>query len=492
MDRYKVILVDDEEEVIQIIMKKIDWEELGFTVVGYASNGMKALELVEELRPDVVMTDIKMPFMDGMELSKRIRAGFPTTKILFFTGFDEFEYAKGAIHLEAEDYILKPVNAAELKNVYAQLKAKLDREISEKRNVETLQKYYMDSLPLLQANFYTSLLEGRVGEDEVPRYLSDYQIDFSGSFFSCLVIHTSSSHIPDNMNALLLSTSVKKQAEERLVERWRAKCFSYLGDAILIAQLGSENEVSEMTDDCDRFCKYAKAVIGAVVTIGIGGACANILELPRSYGDAREAVSYRAIYGSEKAINMKEIVPRETNKFAPDKDAALQDVFKMIRFGSEEDVARAAGHYLRDSALSGESLQRHQVDVMELVSSLYKFLVDHGIDASDFSGNIQKLYGSLVDLEPDALQSQINPHFLYNALDSITWMIEGERNDDAVFMISELAKLFRISLSKGRTVISVQDELQHAKSYMNIQKIRYKIPFPLSLTWMSRFIRIAL
>lgn len=79
--------------------------------------------------------------------------------------------------------------------------------------------------------------------------------------------------------------------------------------------------------------------------------------------------------------------------------------------------------------------------------------------------------------ELEALQSQINPHFLYNALDSITWMIEGERNDDAVFMISELAKLFRISLSKGRTVISVQDELQHARSYMNIQKIRYKKKF---------------
>ncbi len=79
--------------------------------------------------------------------------------------------------------------------------------------------------------------------------------------------------------------------------------------------------------------------------------------------------------------------------------------------------------------------------------------------------------------ELDALQSQINPHFLYNALDSITWMIEGERNDEAVFMISQLAKLFRISLSKGRTVIPVRDELQHAESYMNIQKVRYKNSF---------------
>lgn len=79
--------------------------------------------------------------------------------------------------------------------------------------------------------------------------------------------------------------------------------------------------------------------------------------------------------------------------------------------------------------------------------------------------------------ELDALQSQINPHFLYNALDSITWMVEGERNDDAVFMISQLAKLFRISLSRGRTVITIKEELQHAQSYMNIQKIRYKNAF---------------
>ena len=79
--------------------------------------------------------------------------------------------------------------------------------------------------------------------------------------------------------------------------------------------------------------------------------------------------------------------------------------------------------------------------------------------------------------ELDALQSQINPHFLYNTLDSITWMIEGERNDEATFMISQLAKLFRISLSKGHTIISLKDELQHAKSYMNIQKVRYKNKF---------------
>ena len=141
MERYTLLLVDDEEEVVQIIMKKISWEEIGFSVIGHANNGVKALERVEEYQPDVVITDIKMPYMDGMELAKRIKAGYPDIKILFFTGFDEFEYAREAIHLEVEEYILKPLNAVELTEIFEKLKTKLDQEISEKRNAEILQKY---------------------------------------------------------------------------------------------------------------------------------------------------------------------------------------------------------------------------------------------------------------------------------------------------------------------------------------------------------------
>ena len=170
---YTVLLVDDEEEVTQIIMKKIDWESMGFSVIGSANNGVKALEMVEEFQPDVVMTDIRMPYMDGMELAGRIKAEFPSTKILLFTGFDEFEYAQEAIHLEVEEYVLKPVNASELTRVFTRVKEKLDQEISEKRNVETLQKYYAESLPLLQTNFYSTLIEGTITEEELTKYHSD-------------------------------------------------------------------------------------------------------------------------------------------------------------------------------------------------------------------------------------------------------------------------------------------------------------------------------
>ena len=84
------------------------------------------------------------------------------------------------------------------------------------------------------------------------------------------MIHTSSSGIPEGMNPMLLSASVEKQAKERLEEKWRAKSFSYLANTILLAQLSEESEISELTDECDRFCRYVHRIIGGKCTVGIG------------------------------------------------------------------------------------------------------------------------------------------------------------------------------------------------------------------------------
>ena len=123
---YTLLFVDDEEEVTQIIAKKVKWNELGFSVVGHANNGLKALEMLEEIQPDVVMTDIRMTYMDGLEVCGQIREKNPATKLVLFTGFDDFEYAKEAVHLEIEEYILKPINANELSECLKRLKNVLD------------------------------------------------------------------------------------------------------------------------------------------------------------------------------------------------------------------------------------------------------------------------------------------------------------------------------------------------------------------------------
>lgn len=173
---------------------------------------------------------------------------------------------------------------------------------------------------------------------------------------------------------------------------------------VLIAQLHQETEVSGLTDDCDRFCRYVRRMVGAVVTVGIGQVCANILSLAQSYGSAREAVSYRAIFGACRAINHNEIVPQEAGNAGPVDDTALTELFKMVRLGSTEDVTAAVDRYLHQTFVSQTSLQQHHICIMELISAYYRFSVNHDIADGDFTGDIKNLYGSLLDMEPDVLR----------------------------------------------------------------------------------------
>ncbi len=276
MNLYSVLLVDDEEEVFQLIIKKLDWERMGFRIAGYARNGVEALEIAEELQVDVVMSDIKMPYMDGLTLCKKLKELYQSIKVIIFSGFDEFEYAKEAIKIEAEEYILKPINASELREVFERIRGNLDRELDEKRNIDKLTEYYMESLPVLQENFYTSLIEGQIASDAIGQYAKNYQISLSGPFYVVTILHISSNAVGEEdaiRDATLLSMSVKKLAEESLAGKWDSRTVTYLGDIIVITQLADEESITHFTDRMDRICKMAKRVCKARVTAGIGHIC---------------------------------------------------------------------------------------------------------------------------------------------------------------------------------------------------------------------------
>ena len=110
----KVMIVDDEKYVRMGIKNETDWALIGCEVVAEASNGIDALEAAEQTRPDLVISDIRMPKMDGLELAEQLMSRFPGIKIIFLTAYDEFEYARQAVRLGASDYLLKPFGEGEL------------------------------------------------------------------------------------------------------------------------------------------------------------------------------------------------------------------------------------------------------------------------------------------------------------------------------------------------------------------------------------------
>ena len=127
----KVFLVEDESIIRRGIRDNIAWESHGFEFVGEAGDGEYAYPLILNTKPDILITDIKMPFMDGLELSRLVKKSLPKTRIIILSGYNEFEYAKEAIKMEAAEYLLKPVNAVELKEVFERVKNDLDRELDE-------------------------------------------------------------------------------------------------------------------------------------------------------------------------------------------------------------------------------------------------------------------------------------------------------------------------------------------------------------------------
>ena len=105
----------------------------------------------------------------------------------------------------------------------------------------------------------------------------------------------------------------------------------------MLAQLEKENEISELTDECDRFCRYVHRIIGANVTVGIGQVCNHILDLSKSYSSARDAISYRVLYGTSRAINIQEVAPSEKNNRVPVMRQSCP-LFKMIRLKEEPEI----------------------------------------------------------------------------------------------------------------------------------------------------------
>ena len=133
MEKHQVLTVlvaDDEPELLGAVCQLIDWESLGFRLVGRAGNGLDALQLVEALQPDFLLTDIRMPFISGTALTRQAKAVQPLLQVAFLSGYDDFEYAKAGIEDEIVAYLLKPISMAELTEELRKIHDKIEKRLA--------------------------------------------------------------------------------------------------------------------------------------------------------------------------------------------------------------------------------------------------------------------------------------------------------------------------------------------------------------------------
>ncbi|WP_058306658.1 response regulator [Gracilibacillus massiliensis] len=172
----KIFLVDDEAVIRRGIAQKIEWEKEGFSYCGDASDGEMALPLIEKHQPDIVITDIKMPFMDGLTLSKIIKEKMPNIKIIILSGHDEFEYAQQAIRLQVEEYCLKPVSSQDLLTILRKVKKEMEAQPVHYAKIDTKEE------------LYDHLCKGSLSTEEISHQAKALQIDLMASCYTVLVV----------------------------------------------------------------------------------------------------------------------------------------------------------------------------------------------------------------------------------------------------------------------------------------------------------------
>lgn len=379
MELYRVLLVDDEEDIREGISRKMDWLGLGFSLVGEAANGQDALELAESLRPDVILTDIKMPFMDGLELCRILTDRLPAARFVVFSGFDAFEYAKQAIQMNVVEYILKPINADELSAVLRRLKDQLDRERAERRNVELLRSRYMENLPVLRELFYANLLDGHIEPGTERERAARLDIDLQGEEWAVGLAYIGS----DRRDALS-TLSVQKLLEESLTAD-RCRLTLYNDWVAVIVSLTESFTIYDLIRVLDRVCTLAASYLGLTLTVGVGAPCKELSGMARSAAEARTALEYRSMVGRGQVIYIGDLEP-DGGQVLTFEEADERTLTAAVRLGSEQEVRDAAAALAGKIREANPSAGQYNLFLMELVTHLMKMTRRSGVGVEEVFG----------------------------------------------------------------------------------------------------------
>ena len=375
----KVYLVEDEIIIRQSIKNSIEWEKEGFEFVGDASDGELAYPLIQKTKPDILITDIRMPFMDGLELSRMVKAELPDIKIVILSGYDDFEYAKQAIKIGVAEYLLKPVSSAVLLEHLSEIAEK----VRDEREDLALKKVYYQEMQeneeLIKMKFLGELISGKLSLADAMEKGKRFHMNLSGPFYRIILFK-------------FIQEDRAKAGQSEDLARAYAAVGNYvdgLKDAFRF-QRGVEGWAflltsveEDMEAQTERFIEGLKEVIAPFEALtwfgGIGSEAARLRELRYSFREADKAFAGRFVQEPNQIISVEQLNYEQLdNEFDANIFGEInqfdQIITRFLSSGSLEEVESFVGALFTEiSEDHFRSLMIRQYIIMNIYATVLTF-----------------------------------------------------------------------------------------------------------------------
>ncbi|WAM33588.1 response regulator transcription factor [Caldicellulosiruptor morganii] len=369
---YKILIVDDDMLIRKGIRNVIRWKDLNCEICGEASTAEEALELVKELSPDIVITDIKMPNMDGIEMIEEIKRILPQCKIIILTAYREFEYAQKAIKLGAFDFLLKPTKVEDIINVVQKAIAEINKERVVIEELEKANKLLQEKLPILRENFlFNVIFEMITNEDEIVRMAQIYKIDINN--FVMILAECGIREESEKQNGHLYLLGVSNILNDFIGEGCSVYTI-YLNNfqAVYIVSFNQELSKKEETEFFELLKQVKKAAIECFsidLTLVVSTWGYGIIELSGKFKECIDAINYKFYFDNEDIIYYKDL----SHLFVYVDDKKLKhlrsEIISNVRYGNISNI---------DTLLVEleETLKRSKADKQYIINLYYLMLIE--------------------------------------------------------------------------------------------------------------------
>lgn len=382
---YKVLLVDDEVLIREAISENIPWETLGFELLGTCENGREAMERIALNPPDLLLTDICMPFVDGIELARYTYENYPNTRTVIISGYDEFEYAKKAVRYQVMEYILKPITPSELMEVLEKARASLDEAHDRSKTMKNLKRAYASNLPLLQGRFLNSLLRGSVRPEGLEEKMEELKISLPGPFYNTAIVTGDDlspflDRYPGVQDDLALF-SICNIAQELLQGKGCGEAFQDMDErtAIILSAETEEELKKESSEVLQEIQKTIRELLRIETTVGLGQPVLSVEKLHQSYDKAKAAAALKFLMGGGQLLTSEQIGTRK-GAFSLDVPAWASQVVLAVKTGDTagiEETIQEFAQELRSSYVNRDRSILYVQNLLLTVGNMVNLTEEH-------------------------------------------------------------------------------------------------------------------